>query len=87
MVKEGIFTGCSTCLDICPVGADFDPSRRATLLNQIRRTGSRDSVGVEHRPEQLSIREPLGVSLREDLFDFARRAGARFHRRGVGGRL
>ena len=59
MVKEGIFTGCSTCLDICPVGDDFDPSRRAALLDQLRRTDSTDSVGVEHQAEQLSIREPL----------------------------
>lgn len=37
MVKEGVFTGCSTCLDVCPVGQGASPPSNQMALRLKRR--------------------------------------------------
>ncbi|MEE8583901.1 MAG: hypothetical protein V3T83_03520 [Acidobacteriota bacterium] len=46
MVKEGVFTGCSTCLDVCPVGQGASPqsSQMAGRLKKHLIRGSRVEV-------------------------------------------
>jgi ferredoxin len=49
MVKEGAFTGCSACVNVCPVGEDYQRlgERGATAIPQFTKSITAEEVKVE----------------------------------------
>lgn len=54
MVKDGSFTGCSACVQSCPVGADYDRAQKqgATVGIEVARTVTAQGVEVERLPKE-----------------------------------
>lgn len=58
MVKEASITGCSECMQVCPVGEDFDaiqrsPLRRQDLPENLAHSYSGGFVQIEHAGPQI----------------------------------
>jgi len=49
MVKEGVFTGCSACVNVCPVGEDYRQlaEKQKIAAPEVQKTTTADEVEVE----------------------------------------
>ncbi len=49
MIKEGVFTGCSACVNICPVGKNTEPGREHLgLVSKVPKTLTQELVEIEN---------------------------------------
>ncbi len=62
MLKEGAFTGCAECVQVCPVGEDYErvqrsPHRQRDLPGGVSRSVADGFVQIEHAPSQTSRKQ------------------------------
>lgn len=63
MMKEGAFMGCAECVQVCPVGQDYEavqrsPHRSQDLPEGVKRSVNNGFVQIEHSPSRKKTTEP-----------------------------
>ncbi len=62
MMKEGAFTGCAECVQVCPAGEDYErvqrsPHRQRDLPGGVIRSVADGFIQIEHAPSQASRKQ------------------------------